>query len=418
MFQTRWSRIVRLCWGASLGAALAFAHSYGPAAGLTGAPGEGNCTACHSSFPVNSGSGSLKLELVGATTYTSGTQYQIKVTLADPSAQRWGFELSSRQANSASTAAGTLALASPTETTLLAANNVQYVTQTTQSGADGTHQGTTGSTSWTVNWTAPNTSTGPVTFYVAGNAANGNSAPTGDRIYTSSLTVQPASSQPDVTGNSYVIPQVAFGGGWYTALYFTNTGSSSATYGLKFYKDDGSDMAVTLPDGSTSSTQTVTLSGNSTSILELNNVGDLTQGWAEATLPAGVTGYAVFRQSVSGRADQEAVVPLSDDSKSKYTMIWDDTGFTTALAIVNPDDATQQVTLTAYDASGNSVGSATVSLTHDNKTAVVMRNIQQLAGVAGKRGSVVVSVPSGKLAVLGLRFGASAFTSIPVVASN
>ncbi len=35
--------------------------SSGPADGKTGAPGEGLCTECHTSFPVNSGDGSLQI---------------------------------------------------------------------------------------------------------------------------------------------------------------------------------------------------------------------------------------------------------------------------------------------------------------------------------------------------------------------
>jgi len=37
-----------------------------------------------------------------------------------------------------------------------------------------------------------------------------------------------------------------------------------------------------------------------------------------------------------------------------------------------------------------------------------------MAGVSGKQGRVVVSVPNGAVSVLGLRFGASGFSDIPV----
>ena len=37
-------------------------------------------------------------------------------------------------------------------------------------------------------WTSPSTNEGPVTFYAAGNAANGNGSPSGDQIVTSSLS--------------------------------------------------------------------------------------------------------------------------------------------------------------------------------------------------------------------------------------
>jgi hypothetical protein len=39
--------------------------------------------------------------------------------------------------------------------------------------------------SWTVDWTAPNTDEGEITFYAAFNAANGNGGTSGDVIYKS-----------------------------------------------------------------------------------------------------------------------------------------------------------------------------------------------------------------------------------------
>ena len=39
----------------------ASASAFGPSASHTNAPGEDNCTACHISFPVNSGTGSVSI---------------------------------------------------------------------------------------------------------------------------------------------------------------------------------------------------------------------------------------------------------------------------------------------------------------------------------------------------------------------
>ena len=72
------------------GSALAF--SSGPPDGYTNAPGENNCTACHGTFPLNSGSGMLTLEGLPEN-YTPGETYDLTLTLSDPDAMRWGFEL-------------------------------------------------------------------------------------------------------------------------------------------------------------------------------------------------------------------------------------------------------------------------------------------------------------------------------------
>src|SRR3989304_2609795 len=70
---------------------LALAFSSGPPNGVTGAPGEGNCTNCHNSFPVNSGNGNLTI--AGPTSFDPGQTYAVTVTISDPEQQRWGFEI-------------------------------------------------------------------------------------------------------------------------------------------------------------------------------------------------------------------------------------------------------------------------------------------------------------------------------------
>jgi len=138
---------------------------------------------------------------------------------------------------------------------------------------------------------------------VAGNAANGNGNNQGDQIYTSSLVVQEAG--PNVSGTVFALPQLAFGGGWYTAMYFTNTTDAPAIMGVKFYGPNGAALSVPLVGVGPVSSQVITLAPKATTVMEAPNTGDLQQGWAEATLPTGVTGYGVFRQTVAGRPDQD-----------------------------------------------------------------------------------------------------------------
>ena len=73
------------------GAEQALAYSSGPPDARTNAPGEGTCTACHSSFTLNSGLGALSVSgLTGS--YVPGQSYDLLVELQDPAASRWGFE--------------------------------------------------------------------------------------------------------------------------------------------------------------------------------------------------------------------------------------------------------------------------------------------------------------------------------------
>jgi hypothetical protein len=157
---------------------LALASSLGPIDGVTGAPGEGTCVQCHNSYPLNSGAGSLAVSGIGAT-YTPGQTYTVNVTLADPVAARWGFELTAL--NAAGASVGTFAV--PATLQQSTTGNRNYV----KHAVNGTFPGTPASHTWQFTWNAPAAATGPVTFYVAGNAANNNSAFTGDRIYAASF---------------------------------------------------------------------------------------------------------------------------------------------------------------------------------------------------------------------------------------
>ncbi len=393
----------------ALAALPALARSTGAPPGRTGAPPGDNCTVCHQGT-VNSGAGSLKIEFSNGSTYAPGQTYKVRVTLADPAAQRWGFELTARMGADKLDKVGSFAIDNSTLTQFSPGSTPgEYVTHTTA----GTSPGTTGSSSWEVNWTAPAAGTGPVTFYAAGNAANNNGANTGDLIYTTSLTVAEAGGAA-VTGKSYVLPQFAYGGGWYSALYFSNTTDVPATIGVEFYAKDGSSLSVPLIGVGPVSNQVATIPAKGTVILEAPNSGNLQEGSAEVILPIGVTGYGIFRQSISGRSDQEAVVPLSEDSRQVANMIWDETAFTTAMAVVNPESQSVTVTISVFDAGGSQIGTVALNLAAHERKAFALRDQPGLAGVTSKRGLARLSVPAGSVAALGLRFGGEAFTSIPV----
>src|SRR5215213_2024036 len=67
-----------------------FASSSGPPPGVSGAPNEPTCTACH--FPTSGGG---QFSIIAPASYTPGQTYQITVRhqTADASRRRWGFQL-------------------------------------------------------------------------------------------------------------------------------------------------------------------------------------------------------------------------------------------------------------------------------------------------------------------------------------
>ena len=195
----------------------AYGHSYGPDPRYTGAPGDDSnaCTACHTGT-LNSGKGSVKILFPGGNTYTPGAKHHITVQVSDPDQKRWGFQLTARlNSDLANGQAGDLNPSdSLTQVLCDGAGNpkpcpspttVQFIEHT----VDGTRNGTSGGVSFEFDWTAPPAGAGSVTFYAAGNAANGNADPSGDHIYSTSLQVDPAQASPtggvQVTVTKYAV---------------------------------------------------------------------------------------------------------------------------------------------------------------------------------------------------------------------
>jgi hypothetical protein len=159
---------------------LAHTYSGGAPAGRTGAPGERTCNdaGCHSSFGLDAGPGVLSID--APTTYTPGEPLELTVRLDQDGIDRFGFQVTVRDANDA--VAGRFELVGEGQTQFASAAE-EHVTHT----ASGTNQADVAT--WAVRWLAPDEGIGPVTFYVAGNAANADNSSLGDYIYTTTQTV-------------------------------------------------------------------------------------------------------------------------------------------------------------------------------------------------------------------------------------
>ena len=385
-----------------------FGFSSGPPLGTTGAPSEGTCVACH----VGGGSGSGRVQIIfPSATYTPGERVRFRVVLQDPDAVRWGFQLTARSGDVTSMGLGVLASVAggPPTQTVGGANATQFVMHT----AAGTQQGTRNEAAWEIDWTAPPQGAGPAMFYVAANAANGNGNPTGDRIYSASLRVNPA-PPPATSFGSALLPQFAFGGGWYSALYFASTREQASSFAVRFFGSNGAPLAT---PGAPGGSLTVNLDPRGASVVEAPDTGPLQQGWATFDPPEGVVAYGVFRQTVAGRPDQEAVVPLATNGKRRALLVFDNVGLTTAVAVVNPGASDTTITVTARDPSGQILGTRLdLALRAGEHLPFVPGERPELRDVAGRRGTLEFAASSGGVvAALGLRFGVSAFTSIPVV---
>jgi uncharacterized protein (TIGR03437 family) len=230
--------------------ALIFANASGPDPGLAGVPNEqGTCAACHGSgtSSINTKGGSVAVAFPNAGTYVPGQAQHLVVTVADPTARRWGFQLTARVANSTSTQAGGFKNSDGNTQMLCTSSNFRSVTLNTTGTCStsaplmyieqtlaGTRLGTTGSVTFAFDWTPPATDVGKITVYVAANAANGNNQDdTGDHVYTATYSLTAAATAP-MPAISAVVNGATFApgieaGSWVT-IQGTNFTSSTRTW--------------------------------------------------------------------------------------------------------------------------------------------------------------------------------------------
>ena len=153
-----------------------FASSGAPPDGRTGSPADSfktcNDTGCHNSFAVNSGKATFSIS--APDNYTLGEVVPISISFGNTSTSKHGFELSALDANN--NHVGVFSSVGDGKTQTIDGNYIKHTSA-------GHNQA--GNASWNVKWTAPASAVqDPVTFYAAGNEANGNGIPTGDYIYT------------------------------------------------------------------------------------------------------------------------------------------------------------------------------------------------------------------------------------------
>lgn len=156
--------------------------SSGPNGGLAGAPGENNCTQCHSGSVLN-GTGILSLTSdIPAAGFIEGTTYTITMKMKESGTSRFGFQtVPYGETTMKSTGDISITDIVRTRKSTNGAGD-EYVTHT----SSGT-RGQTDSTSWAYAWT-PSADDNTVTFYMAGNAANDDGSTAGDKVYLSNFS--------------------------------------------------------------------------------------------------------------------------------------------------------------------------------------------------------------------------------------
>jgi Reeler domain len=178
--------------------------SSGGPASHTGAPGEETCASigCHDDNSVNSGQAKLTIDMGTVSNYEPGHTYPITVKITESSVTRFGFQILALK-NDDNSNIGTFQLTDPKRTQFIknqyTLQNREYVTYT----FNGTDAVSPGVGEWTINWKAPSTNVGPITFYASGVSANDDENDKGDYVYTTHSVIQPSHKLIETQKQSY-----------------------------------------------------------------------------------------------------------------------------------------------------------------------------------------------------------------------
>ena len=196
---------------------LIFPYPNNPPNAVTGAPGEGTCRNCHTSYPLNFGAGNV--DILGIPdAIIPGETYQLQVKVSHPTLTRWGFEVTAKFSNN--TQAGSFDITNNNHTLSGTQSGITYIKQRSA----GTFSGQAESATWDMDWTAPDMITSDVTFYASGVSSNSASGNSGDYVYTTSFSTTEGEEIVDVGYETDIQPifennctmNCHFGGGGYT----------------------------------------------------------------------------------------------------------------------------------------------------------------------------------------------------------
>ncbi len=225
---------------------LIYAYASGPPPRKTGAPGDGTCfeAGCHqaagSTLIQNSTAIQLNVGRPDMTYVPGGPKVRWTVTISDPQAAVYGFQLTARLASDPRNGqAGDFEPADTTTLVLCDDGALKTPTQPCRPGVtvqfvEQSRPRTPGT--FAFDWTPPASPVGNIQVWIAANAANGNNSVTGDRIHLAGpfvLTPAAVGPRPTVSQGGVVNawdfkPKIA-SGAW-ISIFGSNLAPSTRTW--------------------------------------------------------------------------------------------------------------------------------------------------------------------------------------------
>jgi hypothetical protein len=212
-----------------------------------------------------------------------------------------------------------------------------------------------------------------------------------------------------------VLGQLADGAGWKTTITLVNLDTQPASFTLYLLADDGVPMTIPVVNetGQTSFGNTiqgnVPVGGSATYATEGTSQA-LAQGWAAFDSAQRIAGQAVFRFSMPGSRNIEAVVPFTSLFDLRQILPFDHTvGLVMGVALANPGRSDLTITLAFRTSEGTPLLQDTIQLAALTHTAFLLTD--KYPATKNQRGVLEITTPGGTLgsltgvgvAVLGLR---------------
>jgi hypothetical protein len=224
------------------------------------------------------------------------------------------------------------------------------------------------------------------------------------------------------TGQS-IMPQIADGGNWRTAIQIVNTSITPGTVSLTFLRDTtgGATESWNPPFVEVASTQNLAIPAAGTLYLHTpGTASTLSQGWAQVTGTPGLIAYAIYTyESLDGRPDQDGTSQAVSPAAHMLVPFDNTSGLVTSVAIVNPTATMETVSVTIQTDAGVVSHASLPAIPANGQTAFVTG--QQLPATAGQRGLAIfdVSGSNESMAIAAFRFNPTlALTSSPVFGPN
>lgn len=220
----------------------------------------------------------------------------------------------------------------------------------------------------------------------------------------------------------YYIPRFVDGGGFATTVTISNLDAVPASVSLRFRRalPDSTTVPWTplMEGGQTVENTVIPVGGSFT--WRTAGLGSLPDsGWAQVLCDRKIGGFAIYRQRVGGRADQEAAVPVVSTWQQRIILPFDNTGsLVTSIAITNASETETGLVRGVFrDENGQVLEGAYRALLPPLGHRA-FSTPEELASLRNRRGTAEFIMLGGRMSAAGLRFSASAFTSFEAQTLN